>query len=111
MAKENKQSIRPSKVREIIYSSNYNKGMEKLLKQGKAEEYEKVIDIVDDLANFRITKEYHNHPLHGKLEGYWDLHVRKNIILIYRYTGKGLEIDLELNDLTDHDYGFSNTRK
>lgn len=102
---------KPDKVRNIIELNGYKQGIKKLIKDNKWEEVDEIRNIVNKLITFSITKEYHNHPLHGKLEGYWDLHVRKNIILIYRYTGKGLEIDLELNNLIDHDYGFSNARK
>ena len=103
------QKIKPSRVKNIYKTSRYERSYKKLDKKFP-EIASKLDNIIEELANFRITTQYKNHPLQGKMKGYWDLHVTGDVVLIYRYIGKSLEIDLELNDIANHDFGLSKKR-
>lgn len=102
---------RPERVRDIIKLRGYKDGIKKLARAHKLEVIKTVEDTVELLATFSITRGKRNHPLEGNKEGYWDLHIGDNLVLIYRYVGKSLEIDLELKDLTDHDHGLSKNKR
>ena len=66
---------------------------------------------VEKLRTFQITKQQSNHKLKGNKSKYNDIHIRGDIVLLYKYINDDIYIDLELKDLTDHDYGLSNKRK
>lgn len=95
---------------EVLTTPKYRKAYKKL-ESNCPKVVEKLDSIIKDLIYFKITKQYDNHPLKGNKKGYWDLHVAGDVILIYRYIGDSLELDLELTDLTDHDFGLSKKRK
>lgn len=99
------------KIRRVIEESGYKRGIKKLIKKHRIEELRDVIEIKEKLKRFEISKQYRNHPLNGEWKGYNELHVRDDLLLIYRYVDDDLYIDLELKDLTNHKLGFSNTKK
>ena len=97
-------------IRHIIEESGYKKGIKKLIKNYRIEELRTIIEIKEKLKKFEISSQYKNHPLKGKWKGYNELHVRDDLLLIYKYIDEDLYIDLELKDLTNHKSGFSNTK-
>lgn len=98
-------------IRRVIEESGYKKGIKKLIKKHLIEELKDVIEIKEKLKRFEIPSQYRNHPLNGEWKGYNELHVRDDLLLIYKYINDDLYIDLELKDLTNHKSGFSNTKK
>ena len=98
------------KVKNIISSSSFKKGLLKLKKKHLYKDILRLKEIIEKLKNFEISNQYKNHPLKGKWKGYNELHVRDDLLLIYKYIDEDLYIYLELKDLTNHKSGFSNTK-
>ena len=98
-------------VRNVIPCTGYIQGLKKLAKQHKYKEYEDVLATVEKLRTFQITNQQSNHKLGGNKDNYRDIHIRGNLILFYKYVNDDIYIDLELKDLTDHDFGLSKKRK
>lgn len=85
---------------ELIFTQQYLKNYEKLYKKHKTNTIDKLLKIIKELKSFSISTQYHNHVLSdGKT---YELHVEKDILLLYRYVGRDLYIDLILLDLTNH---------
>lgn len=85
---------------ELIFTPQYLKNYEKLYKKHKTNTIDKLLKIIKELKSFSISTQYHNHVLSdGKT---YELHVEKDILLLYRYEGRDLYIDLILLDLTNH---------
>ena len=86
----------------IVETGQYKQGVKKLIKKHKTETLNSLKQIIEDLCNFKITTQYHNHKL-TNLDAY-ELHVNNegDVLLIYRYSGNALIISLHLIDLTDH---------
>lgn len=102
---------RPAEVRRIIECPGYIRGLKRLKNKHKYEEILDVLDMVDRLRTFQITNQKSNHKLKGNKNDYKDIHIRGNLILLYKYVNDDIYIDLELKDLTDHDFGLSKKRK
>lgn len=84
----------------LIFTPQYLKNYEKLYKKHKTNTIDKLLKIIKELKSFSISTQYHNHVLSdGKT---YELHVEKDILLLYRYEGRDLYIDLILLDLTNH---------
>ncbi len=91
-----------SKVNKIVVLPLYKSGVKQLKKTHNEKALEKLIEIVDDLANFKISTEYKNHML-TNAKGKMELHVDADVLLIYRYDGDILYIELKLFAVTTHD--------
>lgn len=91
-----------SKVDKIVVLPLYKSGVKKLKKNHNKEALEKLSEIVDDLVNFKISTEHKNHML-VNTKGKMELHVDADILLIYRYDGDILYIELKLLAVTTHD--------
>ena len=53
--------------------------------------------VVEKLANDEpLDVKYHNHPLSGDYQGFWDCHIKPDWLLIYRKTDDGILQILEL---------------
>ena len=95
-------------VERIEYKSPYLKGFKALKKQHKLRELQILKEVIDKLKTYSITTQYNNHQLSGgNLNGIWELHITRNVLLHYRYEDDKLL--LILIDLTDHD-SQSNTQ-
>lgn len=81
-------------VDKVITHSKYKKAYNKLLAKNKNDIVKDIDETVDKLMNYEITSQKHNHPLKGKLKGYNDLHIRGDIILIYKYENNKLHLIL-----------------
>ena len=100
------------RVRNIYYRNGYNQGMKRLVDQHKDKERQDVLEMVDRLARFQVIGNQNStHKLRGNKGDYKDIHIRGNLVLLYKYINDDIYIDLELKDLTDHDYGLSKKRK
>lgn len=61
--------------------------------------------VIDMLANGEtLPEKYKNHPLKGKLKGFYDCHVMPDLVLIYRIEKERLI--LLLFDIETHSYLF-----
>lgn len=95
----NIKKIKYNKVDQTIYNSRFRYQLKKLVKKNKPAA-KKLFKIIVELESFDISTQYHNHVLSdGKT---YELHVEKDILLLYRYIGRDLYIDLILLDLTNH---------
>lgn len=95
----NVKKIKYDKVDQTIYNSQFRYQLKKLVKKDK-QAAKKLFKIITQLESFDISTQYHNHILSdGKT---YELHVEKDILLLYRYEGRDLYIDLILLNLTNH---------
>ena len=83
----------------ILMTPQFKQAFKLLKKKNQNAVLKDLIITIEQLANFEITTQKSNHPLS---DGINDLHIRGDIILLYRYQGSGLIIDLKLLNLTDH---------
>lgn len=91
------------KVRSVLTTNLFKTGFKKLKKDHKTKEIADLLNIIEDLKNFKITSSNDNHPTTGIYKGCRDIHIRSNLILIYKYSDAGLDlVDLKLQNLGDH---------
>ncbi len=62
---------------------------------------EKLAEVIEDLANLRVTTQYKNHRLKNSTLN--DVYIERNVILLYRYVGDAIIVTLELSGITNHD--------
>lgn len=79
----------------------FRNGIKMLVKNHKNKTLEKLLKIISDLANFKVSTQYKNHKL--KDTDLHDIHVEGDVILLYRYIGDAVLVSLELSDVTNHD--------
>lgn len=86
----------------IVETTQYKQGVKQLIKKHKTETLNSLKSIIDDLCEYKITTQYHNHKL-TNIDAY-ELHVNNegDVLLLYRYSGNALIISLQLIDLTNH---------
>ena len=102
---------KPTEVRNVIETPSYKRGLKQLERKHKYKEILDVYNTIEKLRTFQITNQQSNHGLKGNKSDYKDIHIRGNIVLLYKYVNDDIYIDLELKDLTDHDFGLSKKRK
>ena len=85
----------------IVTTPRYLRSLKKLKKQHKTKTIRKLKETINKLANLQITTQQHNHPLQDSDIN--DIHIEGDVILLYRYIGGGIVLDLELTDLVNHD--------
>ena len=85
----------------IVTTPRYLRSLKKLKKQHKTKTIRKLEETINKLANFQITTQQHNHPLQDSDIN--DIHIEGDVILLYRYIGDGIVLDLELTNLVNHD--------
>ena len=98
-------------VRNTIATPSYEDGLDWLTRKHRTEDLVKLREVIYKLQHFQITNQRSDHTLKGNLKPYKDIHISHDVILLYRYVGKSLEIDLELSDLGDHDHIFSKRKR
>ena len=91
----------PSSIDKIVETSSYKQAYKKLKKDHRNDVLDDLKDIIGKLSRFEITTQASNHPLKG-IKDAKDIHVRGDVLLIYRYVNNSLVIDLELLDLVNH---------
>lgn len=89
------------KVNKIVTTSKYDRALRKLEKKHRYKSLKKLKDIVDKLSRFEISSQYKNHPLKNA-NGVNDIHIENDLILLYRYDGDILFIELKLFDVVNH---------
>lgn len=83
----------------ILMTPQFKQAFKLLKKKRQNNILKDIIKIIEQLVNFEITTQKSNHPLS---DGINDLHIRGDVILLYRYQGAGLIIDLNLLNISDH---------
>ena len=70
---------------EVKYSNNFQKSFKKLLKQDVELErdFKKVLDIL--IEGKKLPEKYRDHKLKGDLEGFYDFHLRHDLVVIRYY--------------------------
>ena len=81
-------------VNKIIKHTAYKNGIKKLKRKHQNDVLIDIKETVKKLVNYEITYQKHNHQLKGGLKGYNDLHIRGDIILIYKYENNKLHLIL-----------------
>ncbi|MCZ6132380.1 type II toxin-antitoxin system YafQ family toxin [Campylobacter ureolyticus] len=82
---------------EIRYKNLFKKDYKRLLKQGFDDRL--LIETLNYLAfGKELPRKYKNHPLKGIYTGYFDCHIKPDIVLIYSFD----EITLYLHRIGSH---------
>lgn len=89
------------RVVEIERKSAFNKGVKKLQKDHRIKTLDKLEKIIEELVEYKISNQYANHTLKGKLKGESELHIEDDVQLTYHYENDKLV--LVLVDLGNHD--------
>jgi mRNA interferase YafQ len=80
-----KKSELPLKIKEIDYGKRFAKSME--LAKRRKKDLAKIFTIIEMLRrNESIPARHRNHKLTGNYEGYWELHIEPDWLLIYKMT-------------------------
>ncbi|MBQ9565767.1 MAG: type II toxin-antitoxin system YafQ family toxin [Synergistaceae bacterium] len=75
--------------RRLITSSRFRRDAKRIRKQGlPASELLYVVDLL--IEGKPIPEEMDDHPLKGSLDGFRDLHIRPDWVLLYRITDDSL---------------------
>lgn len=85
----------------VVYMPQFKKAYKKLKKEHQDNIIKDINITIKKLINFEITSQKSNHRL--KNSDLNDLHIRPNVILLYKYSGEALVITLELHNIVDHD--------
>lgn len=76
-------------ISEIIRKSQFKRDFKRLLKQGKdPHELEKVLGLL--IAGKHLPERLNDHPLHGDYDGFRDLHIAPDWLLIYKVVDETL---------------------
>jgi mRNA interferase YafQ len=76
-------------INEIIYRTQFKKDFKRVIKQGKKpEELEAIFNILVD--GKPIPPKHKDHPLTGDYNGYQELHIKPDWLLIYKIEGETL---------------------
>lgn len=86
---------------EIIKKKGFKKEYQKLKVSGKTSLLRKVDETVRKLQTKNITSNMNSHSLSGQFNGWWDVHVEGNYIIVYQYNEE--KHQLILLDMGTHD--------
>lgn len=89
------------KVNKIVALPKYEKALKKLEHDHRTSAVKKVKKTVQQLARFEVTKQSRNHKL-NTAKGVNDIHIEDDLILLYRYDGDILFVELKLFDIVNH---------
>lgn len=81
-------------------TSQFRNGVKILVKKHNNKVLQKLDKVIDDLANLKVSTQYKNHRLQNSTLN--DIHLDSDVILLYRYVGEAVVVDLELKGITDH---------
>lgn len=87
-------------VDKVVTTTLYDKSYDKLVKDHKKDIVHDIDKTVDDLIYYRIDTQKSNHPLTNLKTN--ELHIRGDVLLLYKYGYNTLTISLLLIDLADH---------
>ena len=102
----------------VHFSNNANKQYQKLISSGRTQLFNKTKETIKKLQNKIFTPSMTAHPLKGDKKGLWDVHVKGNFVITYKYNevnklliinsiGNHEESDLEsYNDFTREEKQF-----
>lgn len=72
-------------MREIVYGKQFEKSLKLAKKRGK--DPNKIFKLIEMLQKDEIIPaRYRNHKLIGNYDGYWELHIEPDWLLIYKKT-------------------------
>ena len=70
-------------MRELVFTRRFQKDVQLCRRQGRnLSKLQRVFDIL--ISGEVIPPQYRDHPLKGNWQGYWDLHIEPDWILIYK---------------------------
>ncbi|MBR4155543.1 MAG: type II toxin-antitoxin system mRNA interferase toxin, RelE/StbE family [Bacteroidales bacterium] len=89
-------------MRNIVYTKQYLKDLDKLRKSKKFDEDE-LDKVIEKLANdIKLDKKYKDHKLQGELSGFRDCHIKNDLVLLYYKTQTNELKILTLSRLGSH---------
>jgi len=76
-------------INDIIRKSQLKRDFKRIIKQGKdTREFEKVLMLL--VTEKHLPERLSDHPLHGDYEGYRELHIKPDWLLIYKVESETL---------------------
>jgi mRNA interferase YafQ len=91
----------------VVRAKQFERSIRKLKKSGNLTPklYAEINEVVATLAfGGQLSKEYSDHALKGKWEGYRECHIRGDLLLVYQIIEDKLV--LVLSDIGSHSYLF-----
>ena len=73
-----------------IPSSQYIKDFKRIVQSPKFKQIEFINVITMLMTGQSLPPQYHNHPLMGGYDGYWDCHIGNDCVLIYKIENEEL---------------------
>lgn len=89
-------------VNRVLMTSQFFRGFKQLQKQRRFTDIDEVKKVIDKLVKLESVDSYGPHPLNASRD-ITELHVKPDVLLLYRYEGSLLKLDLYLEGLTNHD--------
>ena len=97
-------------VDRILCTTQFNKAIKTLKNKHEKEIVRDIYETVEKLSNFEITSQQDNHQL-TNMNCVHDIHIRGNVVLLYRYVSNTIIITLELHNIVNHDKLNSNSQR
>lgn len=73
----------------IKITNRFKQNFKKLKKSGFNMDI--IVDVIDKLSKGKsLQPKFKNHPLKGKLKGYYDCHILPDLVLIYKIENQNL---------------------
>lgn len=87
-------------VDKVVLTPRFKSGVKKLYKDHRMTDLNKLQSIVEKLENQTLPVGSGKHKLQGRVVS--DVHISGDTILLYRYEGDILYVELQLIDITSH---------
>lgn len=86
---------------EVIRKKNFTKEYSKVCTSGNKKLRKKIDVVITNLQKKIFTSQMNSHSLSGQFNGWWDVHVEGNYIIVYQYNEE--KHQLILLDMGTHD--------
>lgn len=87
-------------VDKVVLTPRFKSGVKKLYKDHKIDDLKKLKSIIKKLEEQKLPAGSGKHRLQGRTVS--DVHISGDTILLYRYDGDILYVELQLIDITSH---------
>ena len=89
-------------VSTVVSTEVFEDNFKLLIKKNKKNTIKKLIKIIEELLDFKVTSQYKNHPLKN-YNKHKELHIDGDTLLIYKYQREDvLIVELKLSAVTNH---------
>jgi len=94
-------------MQKVSRSEQFKHSYARMLGSGDldTETFEEFLILLSEHA--RLPPEWHEHPLTREWQGYWDAHLARDVVVIYKRVGN----EVRLVDIGRHEHVFLNYRR